>query len=53
MCDKSEGFGMGVENESLHTGCVWPAMQEEQRRGQFSLGWEVSRQAIIDIVGTK
>lgn len=53
MCDQSEGFGMGVENESLSPGCVWPPMQEGQRSGQFSLGREVSRQAITDIVGAK
>lgn len=53
VCDQSEGFGMGVENESLSTECAWPPMQEEQRRGQFSWGREVSRQAITETIGTK
>ena len=53
VCDQSEGFGMGVENESLSTESAWPPVQEEQWRGQFSWGQEVSRQAITDTVGTK
>lgn len=32
---------------------AWPPMQQRQWKGQFFLGGDVSRQTIIDFVGTK